>query len=130
MLEASDKKQDAWEFMKWWTSAETQTSYGREMESLMGASARIATANMEAFSNLSWPVADYNALLEQFKNVWGTPQVPGGYFTWRNVNNAFYKVTTKTDTVSPREALMDYILYINAEIDYKRKEFGLPLASD
>ena len=130
MLEASDKKQDAWEFMKWWTSAETQTSYGREMESLMGASARIATANMEAFSNLSWPVADYNALLEQFNNVWGTPQVPGGYFTWRNVNNAFYKVTTKTDTVSPREALMDYILYINAEIDYKRKEFGLPLASD
>lgn len=130
MLEASDKKQDAWEFMKWWTSAETQTAYGREMESLMGASARIATANMEAFSNLPWPVADYNALMEQFKTVEGTPQVPGGYFTWRNINNAFFKVTTKTDTVSPREALMDYILYINAEIDYKRKEFGLPLASD
>jgi ABC-type glycerol-3-phosphate transport system substrate-binding protein len=130
MLEASKNKEEAWEFMKWWTSAETQTQYGKEMESLMGAAARIATANMEAFANLPWPVTDYEALMEQFKSVKGIPQVPGGYFTWRNVNNAFYKVTTKTDTVSPREALMDYVIYINDEIDYKRAEFGLPLAEE
>lgn len=130
MLEASEKKDEAWEFMKWWTSAETQTQYGKEMESLMGAAARIATANREAFTNLPWPVTDYEALMEQFKNVKGIPQVPGGYFSWRNVNNAFYKVTTKTDTVSPREALMDYVIYINDEIDYKRAEFGLPLADE
>ena len=92
----------------------------------MGASARIATANMDAFSNLAWPVADYEALLAQFQHVKGMPQVPGGYYTWRNVDNAFYKVTTKLDTVTAREALMDNILYINSEIDYKRKEFNLP----
>jgi 4-hydroxybenzoate polyprenyltransferase len=29
--------------------------------------------------------------------------------------------------VTPREALMDKVYYINAEINYKRTEFGLPL---
>ena len=59
----------------------------------------------------------------------GIPQVPGGYYSWRNVNNAFYAVTTETDTASPREELMDKVIYINAEIDYKRQELNLPVAS-
>ncbi len=127
---------ECWEFLKWWTSAETQTLYAREMESLMGASARVATANLEALANLSWPIKDYKELIEQFSQVQGIPQVPGGYYTWRNVNNAFYTVTTdaassgRTYTATPREELMDKVLYINDEIDYKRLEFGLPLASD
>ena len=56
--------------------------------------------------------------------------MPGGYYSWRNVNNAFYTVTTETDTASPREELMDKVIYINAEIDYKRQELGLPVAED
>ena len=116
-----------WEFLKWWTSADVQTQYGREMESLMGSAARVPTANLEAFSNMPWPVDDYEALLEAFDYVKGIPQVPGGYYSWRNVNNAFYTVTTETDTASPREELMDKVIYINAEINYKRQELGLPL---
>ncbi len=127
---------EAWEFLKWWTDAETQTLYGREMESLMGASARVATANLEAMGNLSWPIKDYKAIMAQFEQVQGIPQVPGGYYSWRNLNNAFYTVTTDsastgTDYVAtPREELMDKVLYINAEINYKREEFGLPLAEE
>jgi ABC-type glycerol-3-phosphate transport system substrate-binding protein len=127
----TDHPQESWEFLKWWTDAQTQTLYGREMESLMGASARVATANLEALANLSWPIRDYRALMEQFRQVKGIPQVPGGYYTWRNVNNAFYSVTTREDSIAtPREELTDKVLYINAEIDYKREEFGLPLADD
>lgn len=128
---------ECWKFLKWWTSAETQTLYGREMESLMGASARVATANLEALSNLSWPIRDYKELMLQYEQVQGIPQVPGGYYTWRNVNNAFYTVTTDSSstgrnnyTATPREELMDKVIYINDEIDYKRQEFDLPLASD
>lgn len=117
-----------WEFLKWWTSADVQTQYGREMESLMGSAARVPTANLEAFSNMPWPIDDYEALKEAFEWVKGIPQVPGGYYSWRNVNNAFYTVTTETDTASPREELMDKVIYINAEINYKREELGLPLA--
>ena len=122
--------QECWEFLKWWTSADVQTQYGREMESLMGSAARVPTANLEAFANMPWPVDDYEALEEAFQWVKGIPQVPGGYYSWRNVNNAFYTVTTETDTASPREELMDKVIYINAEIDYKRQELGLPVAED
>lgn len=121
---------ECWEFIKWWDSAEVQTRYGREMESLMGSAARVPTANLEAFENMPWPVNDHEALKEAFKWVRGIPQVPGGYYSWRNVNNAFYTVTTETDTASPREELTDKVIYINAEIDYKRQELGLPLAQD
>ncbi len=129
IMSATEYPDESWEFLKWWTSTETQTLYGREMESLMGASARVATANVEALANLSWPMRDYRALIEQMNSVKGIPQVPGGYYTWRNISNAFYTITTDTATnnTTPREALMDKVYYINAEIDYKRTEFGLPL---
>jgi hypothetical protein len=39
---------------------------------------------------------DYRALVEQMQYVRGIPQVPGGYYTWRNINNAFYTITTDT----------------------------------
>lgn len=126
----TEEPEACWEFLKWWTSADVQTQYGREMESLMGSAARVPTANLEAFSNMAWPVDQYEALEESFSWVKGIPQVPGGYYTWRNVNNAFYTVTNETDVASPREELMDQIIYINAEIDYKRTELGLPLADE
>ena len=127
-------EEESWEFLKWWTSAETQILYGRRMESLMGPSARVATANLEALDSLAWPVNDLECLKSQLDAVKGIPQVPGGYLSWRNVNNAFYTVTTDASltgreyNATPREELMDKVIYINDEIDYKRKEFNLKLA--
>ena len=37
-----DTKQRAWEFMKWWASSDTQVRFGREIEALLGSSARYA----------------------------------------------------------------------------------------
>jgi ABC-type glycerol-3-phosphate transport system substrate-binding protein len=125
MLNQSKNKEAAWKFMKWWISADTQVRFGREMESLMGAAARHPTANIEAAKRLPWPVKDYNALTEQRKWVKGNPEVPGGYFTPRHLNNAFRKVYN--EGADPRETLLDYVRIINEEIDNKRKEFGLPL---
>jgi ABC-type glycerol-3-phosphate transport system substrate-binding protein len=115
----------SWEFLKWWTSEDTQTQYGREMEGLMGSAARVPTANYEAFLNMPWPVEDFESLKESMKWVKGIPQIPGGYYSWRNVYNAFFKVVTNTDTALPREELMDKVIYINAEITYKREELEL-----
>ncbi len=125
IMNKTENPDDCWEFLKWWTDADTQVQFSREMESLMGASARVATANTEAFVQLDWPVSDLETLLEQRENLLGIPQVPGSYFTWRNINNAFYSVTTETDTVSPREELMDKVILINEEIAFKRAEFDL-----
>ena len=64
--------------------------------------------------------------------------MPGGYYSWRNVNNAFYTVTTDSSATtmfassrahysvsSPREELMDKVVLINAELAYKWEEFEL-----
>lgn len=121
----TDVPNESWEFVKWWTSAETQINYGHEMEGLMGSAARVPTANYEAFLSMPWPVDDFEALQTAMKSVKGIPQVPGGYYSWRNVYNAFYSVATNTDTAQPREELMDKVIYINAEIKYKREELEL-----
>ncbi len=124
LLENAKDKDAAWEFLKWWTDKNTQIAYGREMEGLMGEAARYPTANVEALEELPWPVKDYNNLESQWQWVRGIPQVPGGYFTGRHLDNAFRKVVNANE--NPREALSDYVLYINDEIAIKRKEFNLP----
>ena len=128
MMETADDKDAAWEFMKWWTDAETQVQFGRRMESLMGAAARFPTANMEAFSQMPWPIEHYRALREQMDNIKGIPQVPGGYFTGRYIRNAFFTVV-ELQVVGPREALTDVIRQINNELRIKRREFGLDYVS-
>ncbi len=125
IMSDTEAPNESWEFVKWWTSAETQINYGHEMEGLMGSAARVPTANYEAFLSMPWPVDDFEALQTAMKSVKGIPQVPGGYYSWRNVYNAFYSVATKTDTAQPREELMDKVIYINAEIKYKREELEL-----
>nr|WP_243864562.1 extracellular solute-binding protein [Paenibacillus castaneae] len=124
MLDKAKDKDAAWQFMKWWTSDATQTLFGREMEGLMGAAARYPTANIKALDSLPWPVADYENLKAQFEWVQGIPEVPGGYFTGRHLFNAFYK--TVVGSVEARESIMDYVQYMQDEINTKRKEFGLP----
>lgn len=125
MMSATKEKEACWEFLKWWTSDEVQTNFGYEMESLQGKAGRVPTANLEAFQKLAWKAADMDALLEQYAWVKGIPQVPGGYYSWRNINNAFYTVTTDTDFASPREELMDKVVLINQELRYKWEEFQL-----
>ncbi|QGG56305.1 extracellular solute-binding protein [Paenibacillus sp. B01] len=124
MLQNAKDKDASWSFMKWWTGKETQVAYGREMEGLMGEAARYPTANIAALEELPWPVKDYRNLESQWEWVRGIPQVPGGYFTGRHLDNAFRKVVNQAE--NPREALSDYLLYINDEIEIKRKEFNLP----
>ncbi|SDY95189.1 ABC-type glycerol-3-phosphate transport system, substrate-binding protein [Evansella caseinilytica] len=125
MMEQAEDKEAAWEFLKWWTSKDVQVRFGREMEGLMGAAARYPTANIEALEELPWPVKDYLRLNEQWQWVQGVPEVPGGYFTGRHLDNAFREVVN--NGTNPREALNDYIIYINDEIRVKRSEFNLPL---
>lgn len=118
-------KQNSWEFMKWWANAETQVRFGREIEALLGSSARYATANRDAFSNLSWSTDDIAVLNEQWDQTTGIREVPGGYFTGRHISNAIRKVIN--EKVDSRETIIDYSILIDEEIKKKRKEFGMPV---
>jgi len=123
ILNTSEHKDEAWEFLKWWTSEETQTNYGTEVENILGVAGRVATANMAALENLSWSSRDLKQLQAQLEEVCVVPEIPGGYFTERHVKNAFYAVYNNKE--DPRETLEDYVKTINNEITNKRIEFGL-----
>lgn len=118
-----ENKEAAWEYLKWWTSTDTQVRFGREMEGILGAAARYPTANVEAMSQLPWTVTEYTKLEEQWDWVRGIPEVPGGYMTGRHLDNAFRLVYN--DSSNPRETIYDYVQVINEEIEKKRKEFQL-----
>jgi ABC-type glycerol-3-phosphate transport system substrate-binding protein len=126
MLKQTKREQNyeaAWDFMRWWVSKDTQVNYARELESILGAAARHNTANVKAFQNLAWTREEKQTLIEQWSKSVGVPEVPGGYYTGRNLENAFREVVNNDS--NPRETLQDYITMINNEITKKRKEFGL-----
>lgn len=115
----------SWEFMKWWAQPDTQVRFGREIEALLGSSARYATANKDAFSQLSWSADDIEVLSDQWDQTVGIREVPGGYYTGRHITNAIRKVIN--EKVDSRETIIDYAVTINEELAKKRTEFGLPL---
>lgn len=125
MFQGAGNKESAWSFLKWWTDKEAQVEFGREMEGLLGPAGRYPTANIEAMEELPWPVADLQSLMEQWKWVKGNPEVPGGYFTGRHLDNAFRRVVIQGEDA--RETIDLYVRAINEEIAIKRKEFNLPL---
>ena len=128
MMEQADNYKAAWKFMKWFVSADTQVGYAREIESILGAAARLNTANVAAFQRLAWTADELAILVEQWNHTIGVPEVPGGYYTGRNLENAFrYSVNNKAN---PRQTLIDYIRTINSEINRKRSEFGLGTSTE
>ena len=120
-----EDEESSWEFMKWWASIDTQVRFGREIEALLGSSARYATANMEAFGQLAWSAKDIEVLTEQLNYTVGIREVPGGYYTGRHIANAVRKVIN--EQTDPRETILDYSITIDEEITKKRSEFGLPV---
>ena len=125
VMKNENRIQDAWKFMKWWASTETQVRFGREMEAVLGSSARYATANVEALKQLSWKTAQIEVLEKSLDETIGVPEVPGSYYTPRHVVNGTRKVINEKDDA--RETLIDYARKINEELKRKRQEFNLPV---
>jgi hypothetical protein len=112
--------------MKWWTGKDTQLSYANTVESVMGKSARYATANPEVMKQLPWSNSELEQLLAQMEHTVGIPAVPGNYMFTRMVLYSFNDVVTKN--ANPRETLYLNLRTIDKELTSKRKEFNLTTA--
>ena len=123
IFKQSEHPQEAWEFAKWWTSAEVQLQYGVELEALLGVEARWNTANVEALQGMSWPKHDIEAITEQWQWFQERPVVLGGYYTPRHIQNAWNKVVLQGSNA--RETLEEGIKQINRELRKKQEEFGI-----
>ena len=126
MLAAAEEHgvaQEAFTFLKWWTSTEVQAEYAKELEMTMGVAARHTPANVEAFKTVGWTKAEQTLLLEQWNWVTEVPQIPGNYTVSRSLTSALRAAID--NGTSPRRELSIYNKEINSEIKRKRQEFDL-----
>ena len=122
IVKASPRPEKAWEFLKWWTSADIQTRYSNNVESILGLLGRSSTATVEAFNNLAWDPEDLAALNEQWKHVKEVPEVPGSYYTARAIDQAYWSVIN--DGINAKDAINKWSLVADNEIKRKIEEYS------
>ena len=122
IMKSSKNKEAAWEFLKWWVSADTQYKYSSEVEAVLGETGRIATSNVQALSRLSWDEDALSVINSQWKKVNEIPEVPGSYFVARSIDQAFW--ATKNGKKSSKEAIMDWAEICNKEVERKIAEYA------
>ncbi len=123
MIKGCDNKNQVYDFMTWWVSANTQAEFGNKIEARLGIGGRYTTANTEAFKRLSWSTAEQQEILAAWEHVSDYEKIPGDYYITRMINNAFRAVVYKNQ--NPREAMLRYSTEMDKEIQRKRVEYNV-----
>lgn len=121
VIAPSKSKEQAWQFLCWWTSEEVQLRYNNNVESILGAVSRTATANVDAFSSYSWDANDLEILLYQWDQVKELPELPGGYYVSRSVDQAYWEVLNNES--NEKDAMLKWGEIADDEIDRKISEY-------
>ena len=127
LMADSDKKEQAWEFIRWWTSAEVQTRYGNELESILGTTGRYQPANKESLYSIPWDTASFKLLTTQWEKVRAIPELPGSYMTSRYIDFAYKKYVVDSGVNAylkdAGQLMIDAATSIEKELEAKRREF-------
>ena len=122
IIKKSPNRDNAWKFLKWWTSADTQIRYSNNVESLIGMLGRQQTANVEALNGLAWDKKDLAVINEQWSRVNEVPEIPGSYYVVRALDQAYWSVIN--DGTNAKDALAKWSKVADAEIARKIKEYN------
>ncbi len=123
MMANTKRPDEAWEFMKWWASDETQDAFGKRLEAVVGTASRYNTANKSAMARVQWDPDVKESMQAQAAMLREYPEVPGGYFTSRLFNFAFRSIVYDSDDV--RESMNEVADDISTEMKNKREEYGI-----
>ena len=121
IFEKSEKKQEAWEFLSWWMSSNTQDLYARTMVNTLGKRYLWNTGNMVAFKSLAWNQEHKNVIMEQWTYLKEVSRIPGYYIVEREISNSWNKVVYNGENL--RSTLSDAMIKITKEITRKMQEF-------
>ena len=116
------KPDEAWDFLKWYLSTDTQTKYANTLQSTYGSEYRLNTANLNAFKQLQYSEEDLKVILGQWQWQKENVQHPAGYMSERELSNAWINVVVNGDGIA--EALDKAVLQSDREIIRKMQEFG------
>ncbi|WP_163195430.1 extracellular solute-binding protein [Clostridium thermarum] len=122
IFENSDKKDQGWEFLKWWLSKDVQVKYAYALQTKFGPEYMWNTANMAAFEELPLPEKDKEVILEQWKYIKEVAPHPASYMAEREISNAWTNIVMDGDNL--RTTIDRAAVVINREIKLKLEEFG------
>ncbi len=123
MFESNPEREaQAWEFMKWWSSASVQAEFGQTLQIMYGKEYIWPTANLEAFANLPFPTRHKAIIMEQAEQIVEAPRLLGSYMLERELSNAYNDIVVNGDTLRAR--MDDVVKTVNRETKRKLEEFG------
>lgn len=123
ILRTSENPEAGWEFLKWWTSADTQLEYSNNCESILGVSGRVATSNVEALTRMGWDKDSVESLVAQWKNLKEVPEIPGSYYTSRCIDQAYWNVVNNSKNA--KDMLIKWAEVADNEIQRKREQYNV-----
>lgn len=119
VMQGSKDLEAAYEFVSWWIDSQTQTEFGRQVESVLGKSARYNTANAVTFQQLNWTGEELSVLSQAREDVTDTPQTIVTYYLSRCISNAFRRVVYNYE--KPRDVIYRYSDELDLEFERKKE---------
>lgn len=122
MFKNSNMKEEAWEFLKWWHSTDTQVEYLQNIQMRLGEKYLVIPANVESLKRSPWDreIKEQVALAAKWSRI---PAVlPGSYVVERELSNIWNKVVI--DRMDVRVAVSESVDKMNRELYRKYREFG------
>lgn len=119
-----EREEQAWEFVKWWSSAQVQAEFGQRLQITYGDEYCWNTANCEAFAQLPWDSDDKEVISEQLTWTMEAPRALASYMVERELSDAYNLVVLGAKSANVREALDDAQKNIKRETLRKLEEFG------
>ncbi len=121
ILEGAQSPEAAWEFLKWWTDADTQLTYSNNLESILGPVARVAVSNQDALTSMAWDGDSLKTILSAWDKTIEIREVPGSYYVSRSLDFAFWNVASMSK--NPKDMLQTWGEEADAEIKRKLEQY-------
>jgi ABC-type glycerol-3-phosphate transport system substrate-binding protein len=118
----TERENMAWEYLKWWTSKETQVEYGQTLQTTYGSEYIWNSANTEAFTELPWKSDDKKVIMDQTEWMLEAPRILGTYMLEREISDTYNKVVVWGKDL--RITVDSSIKRVNRETRRKLTEFG------
>lgn len=118
----SDKQTEAWDFLKWWLSSETQTEYSRRRQVGYGANYLWNSANRTAFESLPFSAEHKAVIREQFLQQQEVVEHPASYIVAREIGNVWNQVVISNSSLV--DSVNSATILCNREFKRKLQEFG------
>ncbi len=118
----TNKPEDAWKFLKWWTEHDTQVTYTYTLRSTYGKQFFWMPSNLDALADAPIDQADKDVILEQVTWLRDVTRTPGQYLVERSISDIWN--TMVLDGTSAQVAVDEKTIDINREIKKKMTELG------